>query len=222
MGQCAPPFKGIALRVTALDICGTPVTGAPSGVYVTEGFTQVQASPQYEDGEEFLERTASGALCVNERDDDLWKRDQVTIDFCEVDFDLTGFVLGGRRLDVGSPLVTGAGFALKTGPSPNHWSLEIWQRVAGEGACDPSGVQRYIYLAYPHLKSARRGDYTVQNGPSGLQIVAQSADPSPLWADGPGTTSWLAPAVVQTGEHWLFAVTTTPPPTATCGRVPLS
>jgi hypothetical protein len=135
-----------------------------------------------------------------------------------VDFSMLGFVLGGRRLDVGSPLVTGAGFALKTGPSLAHWSLEVWQRVAGEGQCDPSGKQRYGYLAWPHMKSARRGDYTVANGPSTFQIIADSADPHPLWGDGPGTVSWLAPAVVQTGEHWLAAITTVPPPVGTCGR----
>ena len=145
MGQCAPPFKGLAFRVTVVDVCGVPVTGAAGGVFVQESFTQIQSSPQYEDGEEFLERTASGALCVNEKDEDLWKRDRVTIDLCSVDFEMTAYILGGRLLSVGSPAVTGAGFALKTGPSLNHFSFEIWQGIAGEGACDPtSGARRYL------------------------------------------------------------------------------
>lgn len=222
MAQCAPPFKGIALRVTATNTCGVPVTGAGSAVWTTEAFTQVQAAAQYEDGEEFLTRTASGALCINEKDEDLWKRDRLTIDVCAPDWDMLGYVLGGRRLDVGSPLVTGAGFALKAGPSLAHWSLEVWQGIAGAGACDPTGVQRYAYMAWPHLHSARRGDYTIQNGPSSFQLIADTADPSPLWGDGPGTVSWLSPAVVQTGEHWLAAITTVPPPIGQCGRQPLS
>jgi hypothetical protein len=223
MGVCAPPFKGLAYRITVLDVCGVPVSGAAGGVFVSESFTQIQSAPQYEDGEEFLTRTASGKLCVNERDEDLWKRDRVTLDLCQIDFEMTAYILGGRLLTVGSPAVTGSGFALKTGPSPNHFSLEVWQGVAGEGACDPtSGARRYVYLAYPHLKGGRRGDQTIQNGPNGMQILADSAEPSTLWADGPGTVSWLAPAVVQAGEHWLVAVTTVPPPTPTCGKVALA
>jgi len=216
---CAAPIKGTHMRVVGLDTCGVPITGAAAHNYTSKAFVQVTMEPQYEDGEEFLQRTADGSICVNEKDPPLFKRHQLTIDICTVDPEMTAFMLSSRTLSVGSPLVTGAGFTQKEGTPTNKWSLEIWQRVAGSGACDASGLQRYVYNAWPHAGNTRLGSYTIQNGVSQLQLIAETFAPALQWADGPGAgTSWLSPAGVLTGEHWLWAVTLVAPPTEFCGR----
>jgi hypothetical protein len=44
------------------------------------------------------------------------------------------------------------------------------------------------------------------------------------WLDGPGTgTSWLPSGeTLGSGEHWLWNVTTTAPPTAACNPATLT
>jgi hypothetical protein len=219
---CATPIKGTVFRVVAVDACGVPVTGASSHVYVNDGFISIGFSPQFEEGTEFLLRGADGQLIVNQKDDAAFKRFNVTVTMGKVDPELMAYLMSSRTLSVGSPLVTGAGFSVKSGQWTNRISLEVWQRVAGSGACDASGVQRYIYHALPNLGAIRIGDDTIENNPSQLSWTAESADPSTLWGDGPGAlTSAITPAVVQTLEHRLWAVTTVAPPTATCGRATL-
>jgi hypothetical protein len=219
MAICAAPIKGTHLRIVKVDDCGVPVTGASSLVIVTKGFVQVVMEPDYEDGEEFFERNADGEACVNQKDKPTLKRFGLTVDLCEVDPVAAAYVLSARLLDTESPAVTGTGWAMSEGEPENKFSMEVWQRVAGSGACDPTGAQRYIYNAWPHTGNTQVGSYTVENGRSTLQFVGETFAASTLWGDGPGTgTSWLpVGASVAATDHWLWNITTEPPPTAVCG-----
>jgi hypothetical protein len=223
MTVCAAPIKGTHLRLIKVNSCGTPVTGASSAVIVSKSFVQVAMEPVYEDGEEIIQKTADGSLCVNEVGDDTLKRFNLTIDLCSVDPELVAYALGGRLLSVGSPLVTGAGFAVPEGTPTGHFSLEVWQEVAGVAACDESGDVNYIYNAWPHVGAGRLGTYTIQNGVTQLQLQVKTHAPSLLWGTGPGTgTSWITPAAVESLDHWLWAVTSTAPPTEACGSTLLT
>lgn len=223
MAVCATPIKGTVFRVVAVDACGVPVTGGSSAVFVNDGFISIGFSPQFEEGTEFILRNADGQIIVNQKDDSAFKRFQVTVTMAKVDPELMSYLMNTRTLSVGSPLVTGAGFTVKSGQWTNRISLEVWQRVAGSGACSASGQQQYVYHALPNVGAIRIGDDTIENNPSQLSWTAETADPSTLWGDGPGTgTSWITPAVVQTLEHRLWAITTTAPPAATCGKATLT
>ena len=216
------------MRVVKVDACGLPVTGSGSLVIVSKGFVQVQNEPQYEDGEEFFERTADGTVCVNQKDDPVLKRLQCTIDFCEVNTTMFAYIASARELTVGGAGVTGAGFAIAEGSPTNRYSLEVWQRVAGSGACDASGAQRYIYNAWPNLGASKLGSYTIENGRSTFQVISESQAGSTTavtgWLNGPGSsTSWLPSGeTLGVGEHWLWNVTTTAPPTAACNPTTLT
>lgn len=221
------PIKGTMLRIVKLDACGVPVTGASSLVITTNGFVQVSMEPDYEDGEEFFERNADGQACVNQKDKPTLKRFALTVDFCSVDPIAAAYVMDARLLDTISPATTGTGFAVAEGEPDNQFSLEVWQRVAGSGACDASGVQRYIYNAWPNVGNTQIGTYTIENGRSTLSFTAETSGASTLWGDGPGTgSSWLpvGRTVNETGlvEHWLWNVTTTAPPVSTCGSTTLT
>lgn len=228
VSQCATPIKGTHLRVVKLDACGIPVTGTGSMVVVTKGFVQVNLEPQYEDGEEFFERTADGTVCVNQKDDPVLKRYMATIDFCEVNTTMYAFMASARELTVNAAGVTGMGFAFAEGSPTNRYSLEVWQKVAGSGACDATGAQRYIYNAIPNLGASKVGPYSVQNGRSTFQVISETQAGSTTattgWLNGPGSgTSWLpAGETLGTGEHWLWNVTTTAPPTAACNPTTLT
>jgi len=215
VSTCATPIKGTHLRIVALDTCGVPVTGDSGLVATSSGFVQVVMEPQYEDGEEFFERTASGAACVNQKDDPTLKRMQLTVDWCEVNVLLASYVIDARTLGAGDP-VTGTGFAVAEGNALNRFSMEVWQEVAGSGACDADGNQRYIYNAWPNVGATQLGSYTIENGRSTLQFISETRGAGPTWDTQVGE-DWLPVGEsVLTDEHWVWNVTTVAPPTAAC------
>lgn len=222
VSACATPIKGTHYRIVKLDTCGNPVTGTGSMSVVSKGFVKVSMEPQYEDGEEFFDRTADGSVCVNQKDDPVLKRFNLTIDFCEINTTGVAYVTSARELTVGAAGVTGSGFAVFEGQPTNRYSLEVWQRVAGSGACDASGAQRYIYNAWPNCGATKFGSYDIENARTTLQIMSETRAGSNAatigWLRGPdGATSWL-PTTETIGslDHWLWNITTTAPPTEQC------
>ena len=222
VSSCATPIKGTHYRIVKLDVCGNPVTGTGSMQIVSKGFVQVQMEPQYEDGVEFFERTADGSVCVNQKDDPVLKRFTLTVDLCEINSTAMAYLTTSRELTDNAAGVTGRGFAFAEGSPSNRYSLEVWQKVAGSGACDPSGAQRYIYNAWPNLGATKIGNYTIENGRSTMQWMSESQAGSTTatigWLRGPdGASSWLPVGdTLGTGEHWLWNITTTAPPSPQC------
>lgn len=211
------PIKGRVFRVVAEDECGVPLCGADpdTGVIIHSGFTQIAQSAQYDTGEEHILRSADADLCVNEKDPDALKRVDITIDLCSINPGLVVRTLSPSRLLTTASV--GTGFALAEGISRKRFSLEVWQRVTGPGACDPeTGEQQWVYNAWPNLGNGKLGgDYTIATAPSVLQIMAESARVSPLWWIG---DTWLGDDPVSPiPDHWLQNVTTVPPPTAATG-----
>ena len=191
-------------------------------VITTKGFVQVAMEPQYEDGVEFFERTADGTVCVNQKDEPVLKLFQLTIDFCEVNSTMFAFMSSARELTASAAGVTGFGFAFAEGQPTNRYSLEVWQKVAGSGACSASGVQQYIYNAWPNVGASKIGSMTIENGRTTLQVMSETQPGSTTavtgWNNGPGSsTSWLPTGeTLGTNEHWLWNVTTTAPPSPAC------
>lgn len=220
ISTCVTPIKGTHMRIIAVDACGVPVTGASGLVVVTKGFVQVEMEPQYEEGEEFLERTADGTLCVNQRDDPALTRMELTLDFCEINVLAASYIISARTLTEGDP-ATGTGFAVAEGAPTNRFSLEVWQQIAGASACDPAGAQRYIYNAWPNVGATQIGTYTIENGRSSLEATSETRGASILWDDLVGA-AWLpAGTQIEADEHWIWNVTTTPPPTEACDSTTL-
>lgn len=217
---CASPIRGRVYRIVGLDICGVPGTSQ-----VVSKFASVATTPEYKDGDETIVDNADGSNCVNDRAPNYLKRIGLNIKACNLDPDGIVLITGERLLGAGSP-VTGSGIAFGEGLLTARFSLEVWQDVAGIGACDASGVQRYFYWAYPNVGNPKVGAYTIDKGSPSLELTADTKAASPLWGDGPGSVSWLptgAAAVaagrdkIASDEHWAFNITTVPPPTPTCG-----
>ena len=218
---CVVPIKGTHMRIIELDVCGIPVTGASGMVVVNDSFVQIVRSPQYEEGTEFFERNAAGAPCVNQKDDPTLKRFNLTVQLCSINVSATAFVISARELVTGTP-TTGTGFAVAEGQPTNRYSLEVWQEVAGQGACDADGNQRYIYNAFPNVGATMLGDYTIELARSILEFTSETRAAAASWAALVGA-DWLpAGETVETDEHWVFNVTTVPPPTAACDPTTLA
>jgi hypothetical protein len=209
------------MRIIELDACGVPITGTGGLVAVTKGFVQVSMEPQYEDGVEFFERTASGDPCVNQKDDPTLKRINLTSQFCEINASAASLMISARELVSGTP-ATGTGFALAEGNPTRRYSLEVWQEVAGAGACDASGQQRYIYNAWPNVGATQLGGYTIENGRSTLETTSETRGSSAQWVALVGSDYLPVGETVEEDEHWVWNVTTTAPPTIACDPTTLA
>lgn len=215
---CPSPIKGLVYRLVKLDSCGDPITGA--GSVVVSKFVKVTSTFEYEDGTEFLVKAADGTPCINQKDDPFLKRVTAAIDLCNIDPDGVVIVTGETLITSGDP-ATGTGVAFSDDASTARFSLEVWQAVAGAGACDASGDPQYLYWAYPNLGGAKVSDYTVELGPSQLSLTADSRIGRATWVDAVNSI-WVPAGFSVIGKHYLFNVTTEPPPEPTCGATALS
>lgn len=210
------------MRIIQLDTCGNPITGSSSLQVISKGFIQIQAEDQYEDGEQQRQKLADGSLCVNDNDPDEFSFLQLTVTLCGVCPSIEQIVSGARLLTTGS--VTGTGAAYGEGLVTARFSLEVWQNVTGRGACNPAtGLQRYVYWAFPNVGNVKRGSKTIENAGLTMEFTAKTEVVGYLWGDGPGTLGPWAPAFVD-GEHYLWNITDTAPPTipANCGATTIT
>lgn len=221
VARCVSVIKARVIRLVKVDECGVPITGTGSAVIVSKGFVSVEAEPDYEEGEEFTQRNANGDLCVNDKDPDSLKRVALTVNLCEIDPEMLQ-VATGERLLTTSDGVTGTGMAFGEGALSGRFSMELWQPVAGAGACDPSGNQQFVYWAFPNVGNGKITDFTFENAPFEFGFEAETKAASLLWGDGPGTgTSWIDQDVEE-GDHFLFNITTVEPPVDACGKSTLT
>lgn len=220
--RCVAPIKARVMRITRLDACGVPVTGAGS-VVTSNGFIQIEVEPEYEEGTEYLVRNANDELCVNEKSPNTLKRVNLSMDFCQIDPDAVVLMTGERLLQAtGGPPVTGTGVAFGEGQLTNRFSLEVWQPVAGSGGC-AGGVEQFVYWAFPNVGNTQVGSFTLENAALTFTVEADTKAASVLWGDGPGSgISYIPGTTVLGDEHFLFNVATSPPPTAVCGATSLT
>lgn len=220
VSQCVTPIKGRIIRVMKLDTCGNIVTGSGSSMVVADGFISVKNSPQYEDGTEFVKKRADGFLCVNQKDPGQLKRVQLESVFCVLDPDLRVMMDGARLLQSGG--VTGNGAVFTDALNTNRFSLEIWQNVAGRNACNAAGQQQYVYWFYPNLGNPQVQDFTAENDAMEWHETMESLGVGTSWGAYPTAAppnTYLGGNALQAGDHYGYYITTTAPPTASCGAV---
>lgn len=221
VATCVTPIKASVMRLVKLDACGTPVSGSSSAVVVSDGFVSISPSPQYEDGTEYLTKKANGELCVNDIDPPALKRVDLEMVWCVLDPDAL-VVQTGERLLTDSGEVTGTGVAFGEGQITTRYSLEVWQPVSGVNACNADGEQQYVYWAFPHVGNAKVGDFTFENGVFNFTISSNTFAASLLWGTGPGNAGPWIDQPVESGDHFLYNVTTTAPPASSCGAAALN
>lgn len=216
---CVTPIKASVIRLIKLDSCGVPVTGASSAVVTFNGFISVSVTPDYEEGTEFVQKRADGSLCVVDKDPNELKRVGLEVEVCTMDPDFQVIASGERLLTTSAP-VSGTGVAYGEGPLTARFSLELWQPISGAGACTPDGTQQYVYWLFGNVGNTMVGDFTFENDVFTYSFSAETKSWSTLWPLRIGALSTgLGTNTLQTSEHFLWNITTTPPPVASCGAV---
>ncbi len=218
---CWSVVRGKRVRVTTLDPCGTPPDAlAEASQVVSSGFISVEYRLVYEDGDEYTQKNADGFLCINDRGDDVLKRVEFTISFCNVDPELLEFMTG-------NPLeVDGAGnsvgFRVSENATVTDFGFELWSGVPNQPCVEGEVLYGYFLLPWAHNGTLR--DFTVENGPTNFEVQGWTKGGGG-WGVGPynvvasgaaGAPSSLEDPLLA-GEHLLARVTTVAPPAAVCG-----
>lgn len=172
------PVFGKRIRVTSLTPAGVvPTTAAPDAFVVTDGFVTVQLTSEIEAGDEVVQKTSSGALCVNEKQASSFKRFTVEITFCGVNPYLLTMVSGAQPyFDANGDV---AGFAQPEGQTQKYFALELWTGISGDKSS--SG-----YLVLPFVCGGVLSDLKI-DGKDAIDFVIKEAytEGGNQWGTGP-------------------------------------
>ena len=151
------PVRGKRYRVTTLDQCGVVVPEESQNI-VGDGFVTVTLSSETEEGTEIIQRKMTGALCVNERSSDSFKRFTLEIEFCGVNPDLLSAVSNAQRyMDAAGDV---AGFTVPEGDIDKTFALELWLGLSGQ-ACGEGTEEASGYLLLPFVQAGVLGDVEI-------------------------------------------------------------
>ena len=219
---CAKPLQGSTLRVTRLDVCGNPEFGE-CAFGVSDGYVSATITPNTEEGERFLQRTANGRAIVNQRGAPILNWYDVELEFQELFTILTGLdpYMDDQDRVIGFP-VTESKFATA------NFALELWMGNAEE-ACLPGSLPFYGYNLLPWVtEGALSDDIVITNDLITFKVVGRTRKGTP-WGVGPydvvvdlaGDPSPLFTAI-DTDTHHLPIWTQLAPPEPECGCQSLS
>lgn len=165
----AASVQGVAIRVTRLDAAGNLLNG-PGDSYTTSAFLRASFTPEYEEGDEIVEKSADGTICVSYKAPDTLKRITMEIAICEPDPELTSLISGGLLLrknfgTFASPVNQSIGWAAPNvgdDPAGNGVSVEVWSFAIKDGR--RASTLPYFYWVFPYAKLRQSGDRVIENG----------------------------------------------------------
>lgn len=165
----AASIQGVSIRVTRLDASGNLLNN-PGDSYTTSAFMRLSFTPEYEQGDEIVEKSANGVICVSYRAPDTLKRVTMELAICEPDPELTQLVSGGLLLrknygTYASPNRKSIGWsspAVGDDPAGNGVAIECWSFAVADGK--RAGTNPYFHWVFPYAKLRQSGDRVIENG----------------------------------------------------------
>ena len=165
----AASIQGVSIRVTRLDAAGTLLNN-PGDSYTTSAFMRVSFTPEYEEGDEIVEKSANGTICVSYKAPDTMKRVTMELAICEPDPELTNLMSGGLllRKNLGtfaSPDRKSIGWAAPAvgdDPAGNGVAIEVWSFAVAGGKRAAS--LPYFHWIFPYARLRQSGDRVIENG----------------------------------------------------------
>ena len=165
----AASVQGVAIRVTRLDAAGNLLNGAGDS-YTTSAFLRASFTPEYEEGDEIVEKSADGTVCVSYKAPDTLKRITMELAICEPDTELSQLLSGGLLLrknygSYASPQNKSIGWAAPSvgdDPSGNGVAVEVWSYAVADGR--RAATNPYFHWVFPYAKLRQSGDRVIENG----------------------------------------------------------
>ena len=209
--------KGKVVRLTRLDECGAVVVGSCTTV-VSECFISVTYSDEIEAGDEFYVKNAWGAACINEKDPDLTKWVNVSIQFAELNPDALDILTGA------DPIIdSGNVIGVSTDGTQNYstFALEVWTKNTNPTNCTALNPE-WGYFVLPFVRNGRiDGDLVIENNAMSVTVIGQAFGAPATWDETPYDTNPLM-VPFPTGAQRAMVVTTVQPPADTNGCVAYS
>lgn len=195
--DCLPQVQACAMRVTRIDASGVPTPGA-SSMYTTDAFTQIQLTPQYEDGDEVTQKNACGAVCINYKSPPSFKRIDIQITLCTPDPQLMELLLAGTVLTSGARVGFAApAIGVISAAAQNGVGIEVWAKRIRNGSLDATNP--YAWWTFPKMTNAKLGQMTQENGPN-LPVISGELYENPNWFNGP-LNNW--PVASDKVAQWI-------------------
>jgi hypothetical protein len=165
----AASIQGVSIRVTRLDAAGT-LLNEPGDSYTTSAFMRVSFTPEYESGDEIVEKSADGTICVSYQSPDTLKRVTMELAICEPDPELTQLISSGLLLrknygTFASPDRKSVGWAAPAvgdDPAGLGVAIEVWSFAVASGK--RAAVNPYFHWVFPYCRLRLSGDRVIENG----------------------------------------------------------
>jgi hypothetical protein len=165
----AASIQGASIRVTRLDAAGNLGTN-PGDSYTTSAFMRLSFTPEYEQGDEIVEKSANGVICVSYRAPDTLKRVTMELAICEPDPELTQLISGGLllRKNIGTfaapdrKSIGWASPAVGDDPAGLGVAIECWSFAVADGKRAAS--LPYFHWVFPYARLRQSGDRVIENG----------------------------------------------------------
>lgn len=210
------PVLAKRLRVTQLDSCGRILTSGSN--VVSDGFVTVNLSAEIESGNEIMQRNASGALVVNERLADNFKRLTVEVEFAGVNPSLLPIVSNAESYADWAG--NAAGITIGEGAVTGFYSLELWTGLAGAScAAGTENAGAYMLLPFVAKGVVTPGSFDGENAVS-FTLSGSYTKGGNGWGTGPylvvlnGSTPATIPTSLDPLDHFLIMETGVLAPTA--------
>ena len=168
--EYAASIQGVSIRVTRLDAAGNLLNNAGDS-YTTSAFMRISFTPEYEEGDEITEKSASGARGVPYKAPDALKGASKKLAIGEPDPELTALISGGLLLrknlaGVGAPAqhrsIGWAAPNVGDDPAGNGVAIEAWSFAVKEGK--RAAVLPYFHWVFPYARLRQSGDRVIENG----------------------------------------------------------
>jgi len=157
MANKASSISATHLRVTRLGPDGKFLTDEKAS-FVMKSFISLSFTPEYEDGDEFTQKNAAGAICATYKAPDTLKRVNISLAICNPDPEFSNIIAGGVLLG------SGDGWASpKVGEesTPDGVAIEVWSRAIVDGKPDGSSPVWHWILPYAQMRES--GERVLQN-----------------------------------------------------------
>lgn len=221
---CFKPRQAATFRVTKLDSCGYPVFDDCS-YGVSDGYTQIEITPNVEEGQRFLSYKANGQTLINERARPVLNWFDYSIQMQEVDPELFILLTGVDPYENYNELISGFEITEENFATGNA-ALEVWLGNAEEDCPPPPSlaVPWHGYVLLPWIVEGSFAEaITFTNDVISFTISGRTRRGSP-WGVGPydvelnqlGQPAPLRRAVTSR-THYFNIWTQLPPPEPECG-----
>lgn len=211
------------IRVTKVDACGKPVTGAGNAV-VCACVATLAMNPDLDTADDLVYRDSTGKLCAV-------KKGCVSLLGYDVELTVLSYSPELLTLVTGNPAVLDAAGATVgvddcSVSCTTGFAVEAWSELIGD-ACAANGRQKYLYTLMPFIRNGILNDITLGDGAISFQLNGHTVAGG-QWGTGPFSdvqrTVADAPGKMLTplGStcHRRSLITDVPPPTAVdCGPV---